>query len=128
MLLVALVALGLFAWQELRDGMPPRFVVRGIPARIAKLKPGMTYEEAKEILGLEKSWLRGGTSAMSGPIEGSGLGISMNYAVRPNGPWIHLRFTRYRPEEEPNDPLGLKSVRLADAHFYLDGRPITMPK
>ena len=63
MSLVALVALGLFAYAEFQDGSPPRFVVRGIPDRIARLRPGMTYEEAEEVLGLGKSWLRGGLSA-----------------------------------------------------------------
>lgn len=63
MILVAGIALGLFLWEEFQDGLPPRFVVRGVPARIARLRPGMSEAEVAEILGLEKSWLEGGTSA-----------------------------------------------------------------
>lgn len=63
MVLVAVVAIGLFAWEEFRDGFPPRFVVRGIPARIARVKPGMSYQQTMDILGLETSWLQGGSDA-----------------------------------------------------------------
>ena len=44
MVLIAVVALGLVLVlaEEFQDGIPPRFVVRGIPKRIARLRPGMT--------------------------------------------------------------------------------------
>ncbi|WP_169977694.1 hypothetical protein [Tautonia rosea] len=61
--LVAVVAVALFVAREFRDGLPPRFVVDGIPKRIERLRPGMTREQTREILGLETSWLRGGTDA-----------------------------------------------------------------
>jgi hypothetical protein len=63
MVVVAVVALGLAVVEEFQDGLPPRFVVRGIPMRIARLRPGMTVEQAHEILGLERPWLVGGIGA-----------------------------------------------------------------
>jgi hypothetical protein len=63
MVFVAVVALGLAVVEEFQDGLPPRFVVRGIPRRIARLRPGMTPEWARELLGLERPWLLGGISA-----------------------------------------------------------------
>ncbi len=36
------ISLALLAVEELRDGLPPRFVVRGIPERINRLRPGMS--------------------------------------------------------------------------------------
>ena len=81
-LLVAAVALGLFAWTEFRDGPPPRFVLRGIPARIARLRPGMTYREAHAILGLDRPWWQGGTSARPGSGESGGHRISESYHLR----------------------------------------------
>ncbi len=61
--LVAIAAVGFFLVQEFADGMPPRFVVRGIPGRITRLRPGMSRAEVKEILGIDRTWIRGGTSA-----------------------------------------------------------------
>jgi hypothetical protein len=63
MLLVAAIAVGLVFLGEFGEGLPPQFVVRGIPARIARLRPGMNWEQTREILGLEQSWLLGGTGA-----------------------------------------------------------------
>src|SRR5262245_31898138 len=70
MVLVAVVALGLAVVEEFRDGLPPRFVVRSIPRRIARLRPGMTPEEAHESLGFGRPWLLGGMSADWGDIIG----------------------------------------------------------
>ena len=81
-LLVAVVALGLFAWTEFRDGSPPRFVLRGIPARIAQLRPGMTRQETHDILGLDTPWWLGGTSARSGPGYGGGHWMQETYYLR----------------------------------------------
>ena len=63
MVFVAVVALGLAVVEEFQDGLPPRFVLRDIPRRIARLRPGMTSEQAHEILGLERTWLLGGIGA-----------------------------------------------------------------
>jgi hypothetical protein len=63
MVLVAVVALGLAVVEEFQDGLPPQFVVRGIPRRIARIRPGMTLAHAHEILGLERPWLLGGIGA-----------------------------------------------------------------
>jgi hypothetical protein len=63
MFITAVFAVGLFVAQETWEGMPPRSVVQGIPARIAQLEPGMSYLEVHEILGLAKSWSGGGTDA-----------------------------------------------------------------
>jgi hypothetical protein len=83
MLLVAAIAVGLALLGEFWEGLPPRFVVRGIPARIARLRPGMTWEQTREILGLEQSWLVGGTGAYFGGGEGNGHGMLEAYWVRP---------------------------------------------
>ena len=45
MLITAMIAVGLFVAQESWEGIPPRSVVQGIPARIARLKPGMTARQ-----------------------------------------------------------------------------------
>ena len=42
MVLVAVVALGVAIAEEFQEGIPPRFVVRGIPKRIDRLRTGMT--------------------------------------------------------------------------------------
>jgi hypothetical protein len=132
MLLVALVAFGLFAWEELRDDLPPRFVVRGIPARIARLKPGMSYRETAEILGLEKSWIRGGTSAWSDYGSGHARHISWVYTIRPEqtatgtagvgrpATEIGVGFDRDITEDSP-DWRQLASTRLTLAYLRVDG-------
>jgi hypothetical protein len=83
-LLVALVALGLFVAEEMADGLPPRFVVRGIPARMARLRPGMTWRQAADILGLDRSWLRGGLNDPQWSGSGNRQYLCMDYFVRPN--------------------------------------------
>ena len=83
MFLVAAIAVGLALLGEFGEGLPPRFVVRGIPARIARLRPGMTWEQTHEILGLEQTWLTGGTGAQFGGGDGNGRNILEGYLVRP---------------------------------------------
>jgi hypothetical protein len=73
MVFVAVVALGLAVVEEFQDGLPPRFVVRSIPRRIARLRPGMTPEQAHEILDLERPWLLGGIGARKQGILNLGL-------------------------------------------------------
>lgn len=83
MVLVALAALGLFLWEEFRDGWPPRAVIRGMPARMARLRPGMDEKEVAEILGLERSWLLGGTGARFYMGPRSGMTRYDTYLIRP---------------------------------------------
>jgi hypothetical protein len=83
MLITAGLALGLFIASECWDGMPPRFVLRGIPARIDRLRPGMTWEQAREIIGLETSWIEGGTSARFHGSERMGNLAHETYYLRP---------------------------------------------
>jgi hypothetical protein len=73
MVFVAVVTLGLAVVEEFQDGLPPRFVVRGIPRRIARLRRGMTPEQAHEILNLERPWLLGGIGARKDGILNLGL-------------------------------------------------------
>jgi hypothetical protein len=80
---VAAIALGLFVVQEFWDGLPPRSVVRGIPGRIDRLRPGMSWEQAREVLGLEKSWIWRGTGARFAIGEGNGHYMHEVYHVRP---------------------------------------------
>jgi hypothetical protein len=81
MVAVAIAGLVLFVVQEFWDGLPPRFVVRDIPDRIGRLRLGMTWDQAHETLGLEKSWLRGGTSAQPWILEGNGHYMHAMYTV-----------------------------------------------
>jgi hypothetical protein len=107
MLLVAAIALGLALLGEFGEGLPPRFVVRGIPARIARLRPGMTWEQTREILGLEQSWLVGGTGAYFGGGEGNGYDMLEAYWVRP--PRTVVVMSRV----EGGDPAPVKTFRSA---------------
>lgn len=82
MLLVAAIAVGLVFLGEFAEGLPPQFVIRGIPARIAQLRPGMNWERTREILGLEQSWLLGGTGAYYVGGDGSGHALLEAYCLR----------------------------------------------
>jgi hypothetical protein len=98
MVLVAVVALGLAVVEEFQDGLPPRFVLRGIPGRIARLRPGMTPAEAYETLGIRRPWLLGGMGASSvGEVLGHGNGRYEHYSVGASR--IFLLFLR-RPSGE----------------------------
>jgi hypothetical protein len=83
MVLIALVALGLVLAEEFQDGIPPRFVVCGIPKRVGWLRPGMTWEQTREILGLEQTWLTGGTGGRPAHCWGDGHYMHLVYDVRP---------------------------------------------
>jgi hypothetical protein len=90
MVVVAVAALGLAIAEEFQDGLPPNFVVRGIPSRINRLRPGMSREETREILGVENSWLKGGTGAMlGGGVFSTHLAREV-YNVRPSRLVFHL--------------------------------------
>ena len=92
MLVVAAIAVSLAFVEEFSEGLPPRYVVRGIPARIARLRPGMTWEQTREILGLEQTWLTGGTGARPAEFEGNGHYMYEVYYVRP--PRVVARMAR----------------------------------
>jgi len=139
---VAVLALGLAVAQEFGDGLPPRFVLRGIPGRVSQLRPGMSREQTFEILGVGRSWLRGGTGARFQFAFGSGgysyesLVVRQGRAVvrKPrqgersgtrivqSSAWIHLRF-RFEPGALP---FGSQrdSRRLESASFAIDGRTV----
>lgn len=86
--LVAVVSVALFGAREFRDGLPPRFIVDGIPKRIERLQPGMNREQTRDILGLETSWLRGGTDARFHMGMGGAHRIHETYYVRPTRPVV----------------------------------------
>jgi len=92
--LVAIIALGLVVAEEFQGGLPPRFVVRGIPRRIERLRPGMSWKQTREILGLEQSWLTGGTGARFEGGEGYREYMHEVYDVRP--PRVVVRIGRVR--------------------------------
>lgn len=140
MVVTALVALGLFLCEEFRDGSPPRFVVRSIPDRIARLRPGMTYEEAEQMLGLEKSWLRGGISGREPMVLMDGCFVFGTYPIG-SGPavtttaagtapsliaWspmeIQLSFTTNAAINE--DWKRSETTRLYEASFRVDGEVV----
>ncbi len=83
MIVVAAVAVVLLIVREFQDGVPPRFVLRGIPGRIEQLQPGMSKEQTYEILGLEKSWIWGGTNATFWSGEGNNHYIHEMFCFRP---------------------------------------------
>lgn len=70
--LVALSAVGLVAWEEFREGMPPRSTLRSIPGRIGRLKAGMTEAEAWGVLGMDRPWYLGGLETQ--PVSTTRLG------------------------------------------------------
>jgi hypothetical protein len=151
MLLVVLVALGLLAWVEFREGSPPRFVLKGVPARVARLRPGMSFRETKEILGLETSWLRGGTGACTYYGSGGRTSMMWVYALRQEqitaavAALMKARSPGLVPHIEPSAKIELSfimdlkederdwrqspSTRLASARFIADGRVVAdMPR
>jgi hypothetical protein len=101
MVAVALVAAGLFAEREFGEGIPPNFVLRGVPARIGRLKPGMTRKQVHEILGLRKSWLLGGLSAKYGEGWLAHRTMTEIYDLRPLE-WVNL----YASPSNPHPALG----------------------
>jgi hypothetical protein len=142
MIVVAAIAVALFLVVEFRDGLPPRYIVRNIPGRIKRLRPGMTRAQTYEILGLKKSWIWGGLDAI--PRPGGWMANTMyeNYyagaptiigkvyqsnpalviqSVRP----IQLRF-QHGPDWSPlfGNP---DDFRLIGAAFSVDGGKVEMP-
>lgn len=83
MVLAAGLAAAIAAYRVFRDGLPPRSVVRAIPARIERLRPGMSREEARDVLGIGRPWYRGGTGAESRTCEGNGRSMHVTYYIRP---------------------------------------------
>ncbi|WP_165070550.1 hypothetical protein [Paludisphaera rhizosphaerae] len=138
MALVALAALSLFAYEEFQDGVPPRFIVRSIPDRFARLRPDMTYEQVEEILGLEKSWLRGGLSASNwigignGPFLFASYQIGLQQPTTPpgmgagpvlaNGTRLSIDLSFISNAKAGEDWRRSKSTRLINAGFRVDGK------
>ncbi len=139
-LLIALIAIGLMLYHELNEGLPPRSVIHGIPARIARLKPGMTRQETMEILGLGKPWYRGGISSYFSECSGGGELINESWFVGVqrsfSGKWwpgsrerglLILNFHLNQDEGFSNDRY--QSAPLTSASFSLDDRLIAeMPR
>jgi hypothetical protein len=118
MVAVALVAAGLFVEREFGEGLPPNYVLRGIPARIERLKPGMTRMQVHEILGLKKSWLEGGLSAKYGPGRLAFRIMSESYDLRPLR-WVN----RYARLGNPCPAMGsftLQSTAVIRLQFDAD--------
>jgi hypothetical protein len=87
-LLVAIIAVGCFIAQEFQDGLPPRFILRRIPGRIEQLRPGMTRQQTYDLLGLKKSWIRGGIGATFGLTQGGANRTHETFYLRPNRPFV----------------------------------------
>ena len=80
---VSAVAVALGVVREFGEGLPPRFIVRDIPRRIKQLRSGMTREQVWDILGLDRSWLLGGTGPTGEMrIQGNGYMEWGRYNVR----------------------------------------------
>lgn len=136
---VAVVALGLAIAEEFQDGIPPRFVVRRIPGRIAQLRPGMTKAQTHEVLGLNRPWIWGGLGATPGCDWSMAMTSYFSYYVgksrvvvwqdRQSGVRrgtlstrvIELRFRQTPPSSLFNEDL---SDPLVGASFRADGRTI----
>jgi hypothetical protein len=117
MVLVAVAALGLAIAEEFQEGSPPRFVVRGIPSRIVRLRPGMTWEQTRDILGIGQSWLTGGTGARFGHGEGSGYYLHEVYYVRPPRAVVE---TAQMGGSSPTPVKVLRSAAMIQLGFGLD--------
>lgn len=140
--LVAAVAVALLVVMEFRDGLPPRFVIRSIPGRVAQLERGMSHPQVSEILGLERSWILGGTGAQFHMGSGNARTRYDTYIFRPlrtvtleqpdgtsspvrivqSSASLQLRFRR----DYPNGGWfsSRESDRLEWASFSIDGRTI----
>jgi hypothetical protein len=123
--LVAVIAVAIYVTIEVWDGLPPRFVVDGIPARIERLRKGMTRQDTEDILGIGKPWYRGGTDARLASGFVSGHIIYESYNVRP------LRFppgsTRPGPGGRPKP--AWQTSALIEVRFDVGGSlPHTPPK
>lgn len=115
MIVVATVAVVLFFVREFQDGLPPRFVLRGVPERIERLQPGMSKEQTYEILGLKKSWIWGGTSAKPWIGEGNNHYIHETFCIRP------MRIVELNPPNGGSSKLQvLQSSALIQLRFRRD--------
>ncbi len=124
LLVVAASALATLAYVEFKDGMPPRFVYRDMPARIDQLRPGMTRASAGEILGIGRPWYRGGLGEAPSLIVGIGVTSFETCYIRPgktafaggpSGGVVHLNFGSDR----------LQSARFVDESGAVAEMPMT---
>ena len=132
MVVVAIVAMGLFCWEEFKEGVPPRFVVRGIPGRIARLRPGMSRKETHKILGLDRSWIWGGSSATPFELIERAHTIDETYLLREMTP-VRMRTAsiqvRFHYDEGWNFLKdGDDSLTLVGVSFHADGTTVEMPR
>jgi hypothetical protein len=111
----------------------------GIPGRLAQLRSGMTRREAHEILGLKKSWIRGGLGAT---FSGGGRSGWMEYesfyvraprvvAIKNEGGPSRvltssgmIRLVYHRDPRSTSRSADDESARLARASFSVDGQTI----
>jgi hypothetical protein len=149
MIAVAVIAVGLWIATEFSEGVPPKFVIRSIPARIGRLRPGMTREQVEEILGLRTSWVWGGLGTKF--VAGYGMHHHSyeHYELRKNMPVSAVARAKgqltaatsfrstatiqlvYRVHMDPNATSieRQESGRLVDAKFSLNNKTVAqMPK
>jgi hypothetical protein len=140
MFITAIFAVGSFIAREFWEGMPPRSVVLGIPARLERLKPGMGYSQVQELLGLEKHWLKGGIGAQCVLSVGDGWETLFVYRVRPTKRprpkpgvgWTAMDYYQSHAmvqlwfDKDPTPKMDggrkLWRLRLTRASFSIDGR------
>jgi hypothetical protein len=96
MVAAAAVAVTIGLVMEFGDGLPPRTVIRRVPARLHQLRPGMTRKQAHEILRLRESWLTGGLGATYGEGVLANRTMTETYDLRP-----HERYNRYATPKHP---------------------------
>jgi hypothetical protein len=142
MVAVAAVAVGLVLIREFEDGIPPKYVLRRIPARITQLRPGMSRAQTQRILGLKESWMWGGSSASLIRMEGTPNVIHETYGMRPRrivgtkslfessvNIQLHYHMSRPFPERSAaydyvQQVLADESVQLVSASFVVDGQTV----
>ena len=136
LVLVAACALAMLVYREVKDGLPPRFVIRSVPGRIARLRPGMRRAEVREILGVGCPWHRGGTGASMRNAFGAWPALIEDYRMRPRGfaaessaPFgmgplaagtIRLHFRSEKAWIAGKDGLGRQDDRLVGARYADD--------
>lgn len=99
LILVAAVAVALSVIrEEFGDGLPPRWIIRDLPRRVERLRPGMTREQVKDVLGLDRSWLLGGLGP-SGEVHclGNSYARKEFHKIRDRGSFQFLGEGRPRP-------------------------------
>jgi hypothetical protein len=123
LVLVATVAVALAVVREFDEGLPPRFVIRDIPRRIERLRPGMRREQVYEALGLGRSWVRGGLGPI-GEIRCWGNDYARGETYRPFGRSAAEIYLSFRSEANPPALNNQDYPLLTSASFRPGGRTI----